>query len=77
VDDIGRFSETLHALDASFGALGRKILLFVDNCATHSPDTSNLRNVNVFFTPWTAPVSYSLLIWVWSSSASSRCTGSS
>jgi hypothetical protein len=31
------FRNFLHALDA----LGRKILLFVDNCATHSPDTAD------------------------------------
>jgi hypothetical protein len=46
------FRNFLHAPDAAFGALGRKILLFVDNCATHSPDTSSLRNVKVvFYTP--------------------------
>jgi hypothetical protein len=39
------------ALDASFSAPGRKILLFIDNCATHSPDTSPLRNVKVLLTP--------------------------
>lgn len=32
------FRDFLHALDASFGELGRKILLFVDNCSAHSPD---------------------------------------
>jgi hypothetical protein len=45
------FRDFLRALDASFGALGRKILLFVDNCAAHSPDTSSLRNVKVVFYP--------------------------
>jgi hypothetical protein len=43
------FRDFLHALDASFGALSRKILLFLDNFATHSPETSSLRNVKVFF----------------------------
>jgi hypothetical protein len=38
-------------LDASFGALGRKILLFVDNCASHSPDASSLRNMKADFYP--------------------------
>jgi hypothetical protein len=45
------FRDFLHALDASFGALGWKILLFVHNCATHSPDTSSLKNVKVVFYP--------------------------
>jgi hypothetical protein len=45
------FTDFLRALDASFGALGRKILLFTDNCATHSSDTSSLRNVNVVSYP--------------------------
>jgi hypothetical protein len=54
----------LRTLNASFGALGRKILLFVDNCAAHSPDTSSLRNAKVVFNPLTAPVSYSLLCWM-------------
>ena len=58
------FKDFLRTLNASFGALGRKILLFVDNCAAHSPDTSSLRNVKVVFTPLTAPVSYSLLCWM-------------
>jgi hypothetical protein len=46
VDDIGDFQ----TLDSSFGALGRKIP-FVDNCATHSPYTSSVRNVKVVFCP--------------------------
>jgi hypothetical protein len=50
VDDNGDF-QTLHALDASFGALGRKILLFADNCASNSPDASFLRNIKVVFYP--------------------------
>jgi hypothetical protein len=45
------FRDFLLALDASFSALGRKILLFVDNCATLSPDTSSLRSVKVVFYP--------------------------
>jgi hypothetical protein len=45
------FRDFLRALDASFGALGRKIILFADNCAVHSPDTSSLRNVKVVFYP--------------------------
>jgi hypothetical protein len=45
------FRDFLRALVASFSALGRKILFFVDDCAVHSPDTSSLRNVNVFFYP--------------------------
>jgi hypothetical protein len=47
VDD----GDFLSALNVSFAALGRKILLFVDNCAAHSPDTSPLRNVMVVFYP--------------------------
>jgi hypothetical protein len=61
------FRDFLHALDTSFGATGRKILLFVDNCAALSPDTSSLRHVKVVFyppPPQTALVSYSFLIWV-------------
>jgi hypothetical protein len=50
------FRDFLRALDASFGALGRKIPLFVDNCAPHSPDISSLRNVKVVFTPRTSAV---------------------
>jgi hypothetical protein len=34
-------------LDATIGALGRKALLFADNCVAHSPDTFSLRNVKV------------------------------
>jgi hypothetical protein len=45
------FRDFLHALDALFGALGRKILLFAHNYAADSPDTSFLRNVNVVFNP--------------------------
>jgi hypothetical protein len=45
------FRDFLQALDASFGALGTKILLFVDICAAHSPDASSLRNGKVVFTP--------------------------
>jgi hypothetical protein len=45
------FRDILHALDASFGALGKKVFLFVDNCAAHPPDTSSLRNVKVVFYP--------------------------
>jgi hypothetical protein len=43
------FRDFLRALDASFRALGRKILLFADNCAAHSPDTSSLKVV--FYPP--------------------------
>jgi hypothetical protein len=64
VDDVGVFRDFLCTLGASFGALGRKILLIVDNYAAHSPDTFSLRSVKVVFAPRTAPVSYSLLIWV-------------
>jgi hypothetical protein len=45
------FRDFLHAVNALFGALGRKILLFVDNFAAHFPDTSPLRNVKVVFYP--------------------------
>jgi hypothetical protein len=45
------FRDFLRALDASFSALGRKILLFADNCAAHSPDTSSLRNVKMVVYP--------------------------
>lgn len=45
------FRDILHALDKFFGAKGRKILLFIDNCAAHSPDTSSLKNVKVIFYP--------------------------
>jgi hypothetical protein len=37
----------LRSLDAPMGAEGRKILLFVDNCATHPQDMTFLRNVKV------------------------------
>jgi hypothetical protein len=42
------FRDYLRDVDASFGALGRKIL-FADKCAAHSLDTSALRNVQVVF----------------------------
>jgi hypothetical protein len=45
------FRDFLRALDASFGAIGRKVLLFADNCAAHSLDRSSLRNVKVVFYP--------------------------
>jgi hypothetical protein len=54
------FRDFLHALDTSFTAQGRKILLFINNCVAHCPDTSSLRNVKVVFTLQTAL--YSLLI---------------
>ncbi|XP_021920213.1 tigger transposable element-derived protein 6-like [Zootermopsis nevadensis] len=41
------FTAFLSSLDASMGAQGRKILLFVDNCAAHPKDTTFLRNVKV------------------------------
>jgi hypothetical protein len=44
------FRDFLRALDASFGALGRKIL-FVDNCAAHSPDTSSVECKGGFSPP--------------------------
>jgi hypothetical protein len=44
------FRDFLCALDALFGALGRKIL-FTDNCAAHSPDSFPLRNVKMIFYP--------------------------
>jgi hypothetical protein len=46
VDDIRDFQSL-----SAFGALGKKILPFVDNCAAHSPDTSSLRNIKVLFLP--------------------------
>jgi hypothetical protein len=45
------FRDFLHALQASFSALCRKILLFADNCVAHSAGTSSLKNVKVVFTP--------------------------
>jgi hypothetical protein len=41
------FCSCLHSLDAQMGAQHRQIILFVDNCAAHSKDTSFLRNVKV------------------------------
>jgi hypothetical protein len=45
------FKDFLCTLDASFSALGRKILPFVDKCANHSSDTSSLKNVKAVFYP--------------------------
>jgi hypothetical protein len=45
------FMEFLRALDASMGAQGRNILLFVDNSDAHPQDTSFLRNVKVVYYP--------------------------
>jgi hypothetical protein len=41
------FTTFLRPLDASMGAEGRRILLFVDNCAAHLQDMTFLRNVKV------------------------------
>jgi hypothetical protein len=41
------FCSSLHSLDAQMGVQNRQIILFVDNCAAHSKDTSFLRNVKV------------------------------
>jgi hypothetical protein len=41
------FCSSPHSLDAQMGAQNRQIILFVDNCAVHSKDTSFLRNVKV------------------------------
>jgi hypothetical protein len=46
----------LYTLDASYDALSRKIIIFVHNCASPTPDTSYLRNIMWFFTPKTAPM---------------------
>lgn len=45
------FLDFLHGLDASMGAQGRKIILFLDNCAAHPRELSFLRNVKVIFYP--------------------------
>lgn len=45
------FLSFLRYLDSSMGAKCRKILLFLDNCPAHPPDTSMLRNVKVVFYP--------------------------
>jgi hypothetical protein len=45
------FRDFLHTLDASFVAMGRIILLFVDNCGTLSPDTSSLLNITAIPLP--------------------------
>jgi hypothetical protein len=60
------FRDFLHVCDASFSALGRKILLFVDSCAVHFPDTSSLRKVKVGFYPLSCtsvaqPLDFSLI----------------
>ena len=44
------FRDILNRLDRSFRAQGRKILLFVDNCAAHPSDMS-LKNIKVVFYP--------------------------
>ena len=41
------FCSFLHSLEAQMGVQNRKIILFVDNCAAHTKDTSFLRNVKV------------------------------
>jgi hypothetical protein len=45
------FMTFLRSLDASMGAEGRKILLFVDNCAAYLQDMTFLRNVKVIQYP--------------------------
>jgi hypothetical protein len=40
-----------HSLDAQMGVQNRQIILFVDNCAAHSKDTSFLRNFKVVTYP--------------------------
>ena len=45
------FSSFLLSLNATMGAQKRKIVLFVDNCATHTQDASFLRNVKVIHYP--------------------------
>ena len=45
------FRDVLTTLDKSFHAQGRKVLLFIDNCAAHFLDTSSLKNVKVVFYP--------------------------
>jgi hypothetical protein len=56
------FSDFLCGFDASLGAVSRKILLFVDDCAADSPDTSSLWNIKVVFYSPNCPMLYSLLI---------------
>lgn len=45
------FLNFLREFDAKMGSAARKVLLFVDRCAAHPPDTSFLRNVKVVFLP--------------------------
>jgi hypothetical protein len=62
----------LCAHDTSFSALRKKILHFVDNCATYSPGTSSLRKVKVVFYPSNCSSVVQPL-----DLGPSRCTGSS
>jgi hypothetical protein len=45
------FTYYLRALDAKMSCQNKKILLFLDQCAAHSQDTSFLKNVKVVFFP--------------------------
>lgn len=45
------FGDWLRSIDAKMGAKHRKIILLVDQCSAHPPDTSYLRNMKVKFFP--------------------------
>lgn len=48
----GIFTEYLMKLDRKFERENRKILLFMDNCASHSPEIqSKLKNIKLEFFP--------------------------
>lgn len=56
------FSKFLCDFDRSIGAQKRKIILFIDNCSAHSPDTSSLKNIKVIFFQLIVHLSYNLLM---------------
>lgn len=56
------FSSFLLSLNATMGAQKRKIVLFVNNCATQTQDASFLRNVKVKHYPTNCKVSSSCII---------------
>lgn len=45
------FESWLRGIDARMGAKNRKIIMLVDQCSAHPPDTTYLRNIKVKFFP--------------------------
>jgi hypothetical protein len=50
------FEEFLVQLDCKMGAKNRKILLFIDQCATHPRDTTAVKNISFIISAQIAQV---------------------